>query len=100
MGHSLSATGKTDDVKRPTEGPPEGPLVFKYTHNHRNRCHQHHDFGHHLHCIRLMVTREKFAEIQETGRDHQTLVRTNYNFASDDDDDDSDSDDEEDEEEH
>ena len=42
-----------------------------------------------------MVTREKFAEIQETGRDHQTLVRTNYNFASDDDDEDSDSDDEE-----
>ena len=40
-------------------------------------------------------SQEKFAEIQETGRDHQTLVRTNYNFASDDDDEDSDSDDEE-----
>ena len=40
----------------------------------------------------MITKKEKFGEIQERGREHQTPVRTNYNFPADDDDDDDDDD--------
>ena len=52
-----------------------------------------HYFDHGFDSIHLMITKkEKFGEIQERGREHQTPVRTNYNFPADDDDDDDDDD--------
>ena len=48
-----------------------------------------HYFDHGFDSIHLMITKkEKFGEIQETGREHKTPVRTNYNFPADDDNDD------------